>query len=43
MSFAVAAIVGVFKVGVSLRSGRLAGATQGEIAAMFAVCSWSCS
>lgn len=39
LTFAVAAIVGVFEVGVSLRSGRLGGASQGEIAAMFAVCS----
>lgn len=39
LTFAAAAIVGVFEVGVSLRSGRLAGASQGEIAAMFAVCS----
>lgn len=39
LTFAAAAIVGVFEVSVSLRSGRLAGASQGEIAAMFAVCS----
>lgn len=39
LTFAAGAIVGAFEVGVSLRGGRLADATAGEIAAMFAVCS----
>lgn len=39
LAFAVSLIVGVFEVAVSLRSGGLAAASSGEVAAMFAVCS----
>jgi predicted MFS family arabinose efflux permease len=39
LSFITALAVGVFEVGISLRSGRLAKVTPSELAVMFSVCS----